>query len=282
MRKYIILLILIISSSLVLGQTTYDDYIQAITGQPSDRHLQFERPDNYRDNGWSFCTLRFTRKLGMASTSGSGWNTDWPKAQINIMRRMYALTTVNVDMINEDDPRHWVVDAQLDTDSLSTCPFIFTSDYGVLEWQSPAEIQRVREYLLKGGLLWVDDAWGYAEWDNWVKQIRQVLPEEHYQIRDIPENHPILNQPYKLDVIQMPNIGVWNPSSQKTSELGEESETPRLLGISDEYGRLMVIMSHNTDFADPWEHDHTSPYFEEFGAPGYGIGINIILYSMTY
>ncbi len=35
---------------------------------------------------------------------------------------------------------------------------------------------RLREYLLKGGFLWVDDFWGDAAWEQWVEEIQRVLP----------------------------------------------------------------------------------------------------------
>ena len=41
---------------------------------------------------------------------------------------------------------------------------------------TPAEVQGLRDFLLKGGFLWVDDSWGSRAWSNWVEQIGRVLP----------------------------------------------------------------------------------------------------------
>ena len=49
----------------------------------------------------------------------------------------------------------------------------------------------LRDYLVKGGFLWVDDFWGPCAWDNWVSNISKVLPPGEYPIHDIPLDHPI-------------------------------------------------------------------------------------------
>ncbi len=57
------------------------------------------------------------------------------------------------------------------------------TDVGTLEF-SAGEVARLREYLLKGGFLWVDDFWGTAAWEQWSGEIRKVLPE--FAIEDVP------------------------------------------------------------------------------------------------
>ena len=54
-------------------------------------------------------------------------------------------------------------------------------------------------------------------------------------------------------------------------------------GIQDAHGRLMVIMSHNTDIADTWEREgENQQYFDLFSPRGYAIGVNVVLYAMTH
>ena len=62
-----------------------------------------------------------------------------------------------------------------------------------------------------------------------------------------------------------------------------ESATPHLRGIPDASGRLMVIMSHNTDIADGWEREGEEwEFFYRFSSDAYALGINIVLYTMTH
>jgi hypothetical protein len=57
----------------------------------------------------------------------------------------------------------------------------------------------LREYLLKGGFLWVDDFWGTPAWEQWSSQIGRVLPD--YLIQDVPPDHPILHERFQIDQI---------------------------------------------------------------------------------
>ena len=54
-------------------------------------------------------------------------------------------------------------------------------------------------------------------------------------------------------------------------------------GILDEKGRLMVVMTHNTDISDTWEREgENREYFDRFSPDGYATGVNIVLYGMTH
>jgi hypothetical protein len=51
----------------------------------------------------------------------------------------------------------------------------------------------------------------------------------------------------------------------------------------DGLGRIMVLMTHNTDIADAWEREGEDPtYFYTFSPRGYAVGINVALYAMTH
>jgi hypothetical protein len=54
-------------------------------------------------------------------------------------------------------------------------------------------------------------------------------------------------------------------------------------GIQDSRGRLMVLMTHNTDIADSWEREGESQeYFDRFSPRGYALGVNAVIYAMTH
>ena len=64
-----------------------------------------------------------------------------------------------------------------------------------------------------------------------------------------------------------------------TSERFEDSAEPHARGIADQRGRLLVLITHNTDFGDSWEREGDDPtYFYEFSVEGYAFGINTLLY----
>jgi hypothetical protein len=84
-------------------------------------------------------------------------------------------------------------------------------------------------------------------------------------------------------VPQIPNIGYFMRSGGDTSEQGADSTTPSARIISDATGRVMVLMTHNTDIGDSWEREGDDPtFFYRFGVPGYAFGINVLLYALTH
>jgi len=68
-----------------------------------------------------------------------------------------------------------------------------------------------------------------------------------------------------------------------TSEMGQWSQIPTLRAIHDATGRVMVVMTHNTDIADGWEREGDSAgYFESFSPDAYAVGVNIAVWLMTH
>ena len=51
----------------------------------------------------------------------------------------------------------------------------------------------------------------------------------------------------------------------------------------DAHGRIMVLMTHNTDVGDSFEREGDDPqYFLTMSVPGYAYGINALLYALTH
>ena len=150
---------------------------------------------------------------------------------------------------------------------------------------SPEEVVRLRDYLLKGGFLWVDDFWGTREWEQWAAEISKVLPPSQYPIIDLPLEHALFRTMFNIwEVPQISHIGFWRRTGgRSTSERGADSAVPHFRAISDERGRILVAMTHNTDIQDAWEREGEDPgFFEQFSPDGYALGINVVLYAMTH
>jgi hypothetical protein len=168
-------------------------------------------------------------------------------------------------------------------DQLFQCPMLLGSDVGTAGL-SNVEVQRLRQYLLKGGFLWVDDFWGSEAWAQWVSEISRVLPPLEYPIQDIPTTHPLMKAQFQItEFPQIPSIQSWRGNPHETSERGYDSAEPHLRAISDRHGNIMVLMTHNTDISDAWEREGEDPrYFYLFSPRGYAVGINAIMYAMTH
>jgi len=147
------------------------------------------------------------------------------------------------------------------------------------------EAARLKDYLLKGGFLWADDFWGSYAWEAWTAEFAKVLPPSQYAIRDLPLDHPMFRSMFVLpQVPQIPSINCWmGECGGQTSERGYDSAQVHFRGIQDGRGRLMVLMSHNTDIADSWEREGEDPaFFYQFSPRGYALGVDVLLHAMTH
>lgn len=239
---------------------------------------RFPTPTSF-DGGYTFCRGMF--QSDRREAGGMGWWTDYPDADINFSIRLSELSKVRVSRQPGGDPNHLVV--RLTDDALFECPTLHMEDVGTLRL-SETEVARLREYLLKGGFLYVDDFWGEWAWEQWAREIGRVLPPADYPIVDIRPDHQLFRQMFVIDRLpQIPSINSWMRMGGSTSERGEESAEPDIRGIADRTGRLMVVMTHDTDISDAWEREGEDPrYFYEFSPSGYAVGINIVIYALTH
>jgi hypothetical protein len=232
------------------------------------------------DGSFVYCRGFYTSAF--REQGGQGWSTDYPGADNNFSVRLAELTTVNVKLDEDRQPNYVVV--SLTDPLLYHCPILFMEDVGTMEL-SEQEVLSLREFFQKGGFAWVDDFWGSFAWDNWSRQIGRVLPPGEFPIFDIPATHAIMHTLYDVkEIPQVCSIQFWNPGYPlETSERGPDSAEVHFRGIQDSHGRLMVLMSHNTDIADTWEREgENQQYFDLFSPRGYAIGVNVLLYAMTH
>jgi Domain of unknown function (DUF4159) len=212
---------------------------------------------------------------------GGSWTTDYPNADINFSIRFSELTRTKVSKTPGGEPRHLLV--RLTGDELFQCPFVIMSAPGAAQFD-PQEAVKLREYLLKGGMLWTDDSWGSFQWAQWISQLSRVFPPNEYPVVDIPLSHTLFRGQYEIaEIPQIPNIGFFIRTGGRTSEQGADSATPMVKGILDTDGRIMVMSTHNTDIADSWEREGEDPrFFYAFGPKGYAFGVNTALYALTH
>ena len=234
-------------------------------------------PPNFEDGAFTACKLMYTSSRREAG--GIGWSTDYPFAAVNLMTRLSELTATRVSHDARREVNYWVV--RLTDPELFECPFLIGTDVGTATF-SDEETKRLREYLLKGGFLWVDDFWGTEAWDQWSGDIRKVLPE--YPIFDVPADHPIRSVLFSItEVEQVTSINFWRRSGGDTSERGADSPHANFRAIADAKGRIMVIMTHNTDIGDSMEREAEDPaFFQAFSPGGYALVTNMVLYDLTH
>ena len=202
------------------------------------------------------------------------WAIDYPDAEIHFHGGVSRLT--NVDMA--EDSHH----LQLTDAELFDHPWLFAQQIGQGEWNpSTEEAALLREYLLKGGFLVLDDFHNDYQWGVMVNAMRKVFPE--YPVVELtPDKDDIFHALYDLDVLtQIP--GERHLYRAADGSVRAQMEGPqRWAGIYDSKGRLMVVANFNMDMGDAWEHADDAHYPQPMTALAYRFGINYLIYAMTH
>ena len=210
----------------------------------------------------------FTRAVYNSGYRWSSWATDYPKADRQFLIILERL--IDLDAYEAENA------VRLDDPNVRRFPFLYALEVGDM-YMSEAEAEGLRDYLLAGGFLMIDDFWGTWEWANFESEIRRVLPE--HPIVDIPLDHPIFNTVYNIEeIVQVPSIG--NAQGGPTWE--RDGYEPQVKGIFDDDGRLMVIINWNTDIGDAWEWAESPYYPLRYSTYAIEITINIIVYAMSH
>ena len=208
------------------------------------------------------------------SWRGRSWATDYPKADqqfVFVMQR-----TLDWDIYGCENP------IRLDDPHLRRFPFLYVLEVGAMGLTDP-EVEGLRNYLLSGGFLFVDDFWGPAEWENFEREITRVLPGHH--LEEIPMDHLIFRIIYPIaEVLQVPNVQrgeTGNPAYYGECYYGATCPAT-VRGIFDDDGRLMVVAAHNSDLGDAWEWAERPRYPFDRSNFAFSLAFNVIAYSMVY
>jgi hypothetical protein len=221
------------------------------------------------DGEFFFARLRYADAGGRGGRWGRGaWTTDMPEAETHLLQGLNRLTRLDTGARG--------VFFDLADDELMNYPWLYAVEVG--RWYlSDIEAARLREYLLRGGFLMVDDFWGSYQWAVFLESMNRVFPDR--PIVELGDEHELLHVLYDLDQrIQIPGISYIG--SGVTWQ--QDGYVPHWRGIFDDDGRVMVAINFNMDLGDAWEHaDHPS-YPEPMTALAYRFAINYVIYAMTH
>jgi hypothetical protein len=200
---------------------------------------------------------------------GTSWSQDYPRADRHFAQALRRLTRINVrsveQPINLDDD-----------DDVFNWPWLAAGELG--DWKlTDAQAAKLRDYLLRGGFLYLDDFWGTQEWERFEESMKAVFPDR--EIVEIDDRDAIFHTVYDLnDRYQVP--GEWALRSGGTYR--NDGAVPYWRGIYDDHDRLMVAMTFNSDVGDSWEWADEPHYPEKYSELGIRLGVNYVIYSLTH
>jgi len=138
-------------------------------------------------------------------------------------------------------------------------PFVHLTGHGNVVF-SMQEAENLRNYLLAGGFLHIDDNYGL---DPFIRpQMKKVFPE--LEFIEIPFDHPIYHQAYDFDT-----------GLPKVHE--HDGNPPQGFGLFWE-GRMVCFYSYESDLGDGWEDQSVHKDSQETRIKALRMGANIIQY----
>jgi hypothetical protein len=189
---------------------------------------------------------------------GPPWSHDWPRSEEHFMKIMAEVTKLDVN------PGGHIFSFQ--NDDCFKYPIAYLCEPGYLNL-SKEEAHRMAEYLLRGGFLIVDDFRGEREFYNFRYQMKQVFPDR--SLEEIPRTHPIWTCFYDISKLM-----IEPPYSRFL--------TPQYFGISDDKGRLMMVVDYNNDVSEYWEWSDNPLYPIDESNEAYKYGVNYVMYALTH
>jgi hypothetical protein len=230
-------------------------------------------------------TYRYANSRGLRGNPM--WRVDWPDAEWNFLPALSRLTNLSVDLTADTDPYGSIDRLHLEAtdDRIFDYPLLFTQQPGAAGWfPTEREAEQLREYLLRGGFLLIDDFHGLAEYRVLESAMKMVLPDREFV--EIPGDDALMHVFYDLDDrIQIP--GQRHTPCVRGNRMVGRVDTymegrPYWLGIYDDRGRIMVAANYNIDMGDAWEHADDACYPAVMTGHAYRLGVNYVIYSMTH
>lgn len=158
-----------------------------------------------------------------------GGGGDWyanPTSLTNLIAFCNGELSMNLN------PQYATVD--VGSSDLFNYPFVHLTGHGNVVF-SPSEAANLRNYLLAGGFLHIDDNYGLK--DYIVPQMKRVVPESDFV--ELPASHPIFHQRFDFPK-GLPKIHE------------HDNKPPRAYGLFLE-GRLVCLFTYECDLGDGWE-----------------------------
>ena len=193
-----------------------------------------------------------TVKIAVLKYNGGG---DW-YANPTSLKNLIAYCNTNLK--TNIQPSNATVD--VGSSDIFNMAFLHLTGHGNVVF-SAREAANLREYLLAGGFLHIDDNYGLDQYIR--REMKKVFPE--YDFVELPFTHPVYSQVYNF-----PN------GLPKIHE--HDQKSPQGFGIIHN-GRLVCFYSFETDLGDGWEDQEVHNDPEEVRQKALRMGANLINYA---
>ena len=192
-----------------------------------------------------------TFQIAVLKYNGGG---DW-YANPTSLKNLILFCNENIGTNIENEP------AVIEANNLNifNYPFVHVTGHGNIIFDQN-EIENIRNYLLSGGFIHIDDNYGMDKYIR--KEIDKIFPNN--DLFELKNNHPIFNSKYKFN--GLPKIHE------------HDGKDAQAFGITVE-GRLVLIYTYESDLGDGWEDQEVHNDSDEVRTKALKMGANIIKYA---
>ena len=204
--------------------------------------------------GWNVSRSQQGPQLALLKYGGGG---DWyanPTSLANLIR--FCNDNLGTNLAKD------YATVEVGSPEIFNYPFVHMTGHGNVSFTGQ-EAQNLRNYLIAGGFLHIDDNYGM---DPFVRpQMKKVFPELDFV--ELPFDHPIYHQKYDFPK-GLPKIHE------------HDNKPPQGFGLIYE-GRLVCFYSYESDLGDGWEDQmvHNDPPEKRLQA--LRMGANLVEYVFT-
>ncbi|WP_341215435.1 DUF4159 domain-containing protein [uncultured Wocania sp.] len=199
-----------------------------------------------------FSLFCFSQDLAILKYKGGG---DWygnPTALPNLIK--FCNNNINTKI----NPKPLTV--EVGSSDIFQYPFLHMTGHGNVFF-SEADAENLRNYLISGGFLHIDDNYGMQPYI--IKELKKVFPNQ--ELVELPNNHKLFNTVYKF-----PN------GLPKIHE--HDGKRPQAFGLFHK-DRLVLLFTYESDLGDGWEDAEVHNDAPNVREKALKMGANIVKYA---
>jgi hypothetical protein len=216
------------------------------------------------DGRFTFARIKYRGYGRWSGREGPGWSHDYPDADVHFMKIVREITSMRPFTSQGNIIGGAIV--ALDDPLLFKYPVAYLSEPG--GWfPNAAEAKGLREYLLKGGFLIIDD-FPQFNWPEMEAGMHLAFPELHPI--QLTGKEPIFDSFYKADITRV------------RSEYGRNEGFYAYYEDNDPSKRLLVIANYNNDVGESWQWSGTGWQPVDVTNEAFKLGINYLVYALTH
>jgi hypothetical protein len=253
---------------LVIGEAQRGEFrVRQMLGDANE----FWTPPDFRgnvpyDGRFTFARIKYRGYGHFSGREGPGWSHDYPRAESHLMRIMRSVTSLRPFV--ESGDRVGGVILALDDPELFRYPVAYLSEPGGWE-PNDQEVESLRNYLLKGGFVIVDDFDGWTSPQDLMafqQHMRRVLPK--HRLVELDGTHPIFDSFFRIDL-----------------SLLQRRQQPTYYAVfqdDDPSKRIMMIVNYNNDIGEWWQWSDRGFSPVPVSNEAYKLGVNYLIYALTH